>query len=271
MVVEHEARLIVLRPVDDTGLKRGEHLVVTHRHAVAAERIHHVDEHRVAHHPHLEALEVVDAADRPLGVVHVAGARIHPCEADQIGRRVVGDLVEQLLADRAVDHRLHMRGVAEQERQAEDVEVRDHRSERADTDPDQRDRADLRLLDRLLFAAELHRGVHLNAEAAVGRLGQRRAHVLDGLNRRIALRMNVGRFEDELVIGRGKRCRTGHDQPRAAKNRRARAYRMAPGDHDFLPAGWSFDGVWLRSYDDRQSHGKGRARETQGPPGRRGL
>ena len=76
--------------------------------------------------------------------------------------RAVGDLVEQLLADRAVDHLLHVRGVAEQEGQVEHVEVVDHRAERADADARELDGADLRLLDRFLLAAELHGGIHLH-------------------------------------------------------------------------------------------------------------
>jgi hypothetical protein len=37
-------------------------------------------------------------------------------------------------ADRTVDHFLHVAGVAEQERQVEDVEIVDHGAERADAD-----------------------------------------------------------------------------------------------------------------------------------------
>ena len=51
-----------------------------------------------------------------------------------------------------------MRGVAEHVRQVEHVEFVDHRTERADRDAGEGDGADLRLLDRFLFAAELHGG-----------------------------------------------------------------------------------------------------------------
>ena len=78
VVVEHEARRVVLGAVDDAGLQRGEHLVVAERHAVGAHRIRHVDEHRVAHHADLLALEVGQVLDRLLGVVEIARAGIHP-------------------------------------------------------------------------------------------------------------------------------------------------------------------------------------------------
>ena len=102
----------------------------------------------------------------------------------------------------AVDHLLHVRGVAEQERQVEHVEVVDHRAERADTDARHRDRADLGLLDRLLLAAELHGGEHLHAQPAVGRLVELLAHVLHRDHGRIADRMDVRGLEHELLLRR---------------------------------------------------------------------
>src|SRR5713226_7215254 len=51
--------------------------------------------------------------------------------------------------------------------------------------------ADLGLLDRLLFAAELHRGIHLDADAAAGRRFELLAHVFDRLHGRVALGVYV--------------------------------------------------------------------------------
>ena len=51
--------------------------------------------------------------DRMLAVVDVAGAGIHPGEADQPGVRIVGDLLEQRVPDLAVDHLVHVIDVAE--------------------------------------------------------------------------------------------------------------------------------------------------------------
>jgi hypothetical protein len=48
VVVEHEARRIVLCAVDDARLQCIEHLVVTHRDTVPPSRFHHVHEHRIA-------------------------------------------------------------------------------------------------------------------------------------------------------------------------------------------------------------------------------
>ena len=78
MIVEHKARRIVLGSVDNAGLKRIEDLVISHRDAVGAERVGHVHEHRVADDAHLQALQVGDGLDWPLGVVETSGAGIHP-------------------------------------------------------------------------------------------------------------------------------------------------------------------------------------------------
>jgi hypothetical protein len=56
-------------------------------------------------------------------IVEIAGAGIHPAQADQTGLVVAGDLVEEFGADVAVNHMLHVIGVAEQKRQIEDIEV----------------------------------------------------------------------------------------------------------------------------------------------------
>ncbi len=95
------------------------------------------------------------------------------------------------LTDRTVDDLLHVLGVAEEERQVEDVEVGNDRPQRPDADPGELQGADLRLLDRLLLAAELHRGIHLDADAAAGRRFELLAHVLDRLDGRVALGVHV--------------------------------------------------------------------------------
>ena len=77
-------------------------------------------------------------------------------------------LLEQLVADRTVDHLLHVRVVAEHERQIEHVEFGDERAHRPHADACDGKGAHLGLFDRFLFAAELHRRVHLDADAAAG-------------------------------------------------------------------------------------------------------
>ena len=98
-----------------------------------------------------------------LAVVDVARAGIHPGEADEAGGRMVGDLLQELRADLAVDHLVHVVDVAEDVGQIEDVELGHDRAHDADRDARHGERADLRLLQKLLLAAELHRGIDLDA------------------------------------------------------------------------------------------------------------
>src|SRR6266852_2174334 len=212
VIVEHEARRIVLGAVDDAGLQRAEDLIVSHGDAIAAERVHHVDEHRIAHDAHLEALEIVDAVDGPARVVDAARARIHPADADQPGSRIAGHLFEQLVSDRAVDHLLQVRGVAEQERQVEDVEIVDHRPERADADPRELNGADLGLLDRFLLAAELHRAVHLHAQPSRGRVLELAAEAFHRRDGRITGRVHVGGLEHQLLLRERRADGSGRDR-----------------------------------------------------------
>ena len=72
--------------------------------------------------------------DRLLAVVDAAGAGIHPGEADQAGGRMVGDLLQELVADLAVDDVVHLVDVAEDVGQVEDVELGDDRAHDADRD-----------------------------------------------------------------------------------------------------------------------------------------
>ncbi len=138
--------------------------------------------------------------DRLFDGVDAARAGIHPAQADQSRLVVVGDLVEQLGADIAVDHLLHMRGVAEQERQIEHVEIVDHRAERAARNAGELDGADLRLLDGFLLAAELHRRVHLHAEPPLGRGFKLFAEAFDRGDRRIACGVDIRRLERQLLL-----------------------------------------------------------------------
>src|SRR6516162_2563403 len=85
MIVEDKARRLVLGAVDHSGLQRAEHLVVAHRDAIGAERVRHVDEHRIADDANLQALQIGDRFDRMLGVVEAARAGIHPAQSDEAG------------------------------------------------------------------------------------------------------------------------------------------------------------------------------------------
>jgi hypothetical protein len=102
-------------------------------------------------------------------------------------------------------------------RQVQHIEIVDDRAERPDADPDELDRANLRLLDHLLFAAQLHRGIHLDRQPSIGRLFQLLAHVLDRLHGRIAFGVHVRRFQDALLL---RQCRASRRN--AAHRERAR-------------------------------------------------
>src|SRR5438105_4988933 len=130
--------------------------------AVAAQRVHGIDEERIAHHADLEALEIGNGPDRSLVVVDVARAGVHPAQRDQAGLFVRGNLRQQFVADLAVDHLFHVLGVAEDERHVENVDVVHDRADGADRNTGDLQRAELGLLDHFLFAAELHRGEHLD-------------------------------------------------------------------------------------------------------------
>ncbi len=160
------------------------------------------------------------------------GFGIHPGERDEPGIAVAGHLVEQFLTDRAVYHLLHVRGIAEQKRQVENVEIIDHGPERADADARDLDGADLGLLDRLLFAAKLHRGEHLHAQPAIGRLFELLAEVLHRHHGWISGRMHVRRLEDELLL---RDRRTAEADKRDDGNRVREPANACFCSHEFLP------------------------------------
>src|SRR5438045_8268195 len=91
------AGLVVLRSVYDAGLHGVDELIEAHGDAVAAERVHGVDEHGIAHHADLETLEILDRLDRVLAVVDVAGPAIHPAQANEHGGNMVEKLLEHLV------------------------------------------------------------------------------------------------------------------------------------------------------------------------------
>jgi hypothetical protein len=191
-------------PSTDPGLHRRVELVEAHGDAVAAHGVHGLDEDRVAHHAHLHALQVRGLGHR-LVRIDVARARVHPAQRDEARLRIAADLLEQLRSDRAVDHLAHVLLVAKDERQVEDIELVDHRAHGAHGDARDLQRPHLGLLDHLLLASELHRGVHLDRDPAVGGRFELLAHALDGLDRRIAERMDVARLPHHFLLRQGGR------------------------------------------------------------------
>ena len=106
VVLRQHGRLVVLRAVYHARLQGAIELVEAHRHAVAAHRVHGIDEDGVAHHADLHALEIGGFGDR-LVRVHVAGASVHPTESDE-ARLARRHPPEQVLPDRAVDNVAHV-------------------------------------------------------------------------------------------------------------------------------------------------------------------
>ena len=116
---------------------------------------------------------------------------------------MVGELLEHLVADRPVHDFLGVRRISENERQVEHVELRHERAHRTDADAGDLQGADLRLLDHLLLAAELHGGVHLDADARIGGGCELLAHALHRLDGGIAEGMHVGGLQHDLGLGEG--------------------------------------------------------------------
>jgi hypothetical protein len=110
---------------------------------------------------------------------------------------------------------------------------------RPDAHPRESERADLRLLDRLFLAAELHRGVHLDAEPAAGRGLELLAQAHDCFDGRIAERMHVGGLEHELLLREGADAQIGRE--RAQRGGGAETEHGA-AVHDVLPDAMSWTG-----------------------------
>jgi hypothetical protein len=113
-------------------------------------------------------------------------------------RRGGTDLVEQLLADRAVDHGTHVRDVAEDERHVEHVDIGHHRANRSERRAQHLDRADLGLLDHGLLIAEHAAWKELELDAAVGGGIDLLAHALDCGHGGITGGVHIGSLDDGL-------------------------------------------------------------------------
>jgi hypothetical protein len=123
-----------------------------------------------------------------------------------------------------------MGDVAKQERQVEDVDVVYNGAERADADAGELKRPELRLLNNLLLAAQLHRRKHLHAEPALGRVIELLAEVLNGDDGRIALGVHVGGLQHRLRLGQRLPAKRGD----AERQRTSRGQQIPPS-HNPLP------------------------------------
>ncbi len=134
---------------------------------------------------------------------------------------MVRQLLQQFIADRAIDHLLHVGVIAKHEGQIEHVELGNKRAHRPDAGARDGKRPDLGLLDHLLFAAELHRRVHLDADPPASRRLELLAHGHDRLDRGVAERMHIGRLEDELRLRRCRPDQIGWERAKSGKHAEA--------------------------------------------------
>ena len=161
---------VVLGPVDDPGLQAGVDLAVGHRRRVGAERFHHRDEQVRLLHADLHALEVGQPLDRLLRGVDGARATVVEGQPDHA---LAGHGGQDLVADRAVEHVVHVLDRAEHEGQRDRDGLGHHVVERPGTDAHHVEPADLELLDRVALGAQRARGIDLHAELAARLVLQR--------------------------------------------------------------------------------------------------
>ena len=107
-----------------------------------------------------------------------------------------------ILADRAVHHFVHLRGIAEDERQANDQRLRHQIVQRRGVHPGDVDDAEAGLLQRILFIAQLAGMKHLNPDTAARAFLDQLAHELHAFDGRVAIGVDVGGAErDALGLG----------------------------------------------------------------------
>ncbi|MND98304.1 hypothetical protein D3C80_906500 [compost metagenome] len=200
VVVLKQGGRVVLGAIDHAGLQGAEDFPGVHGDAVAAHGVHHVDEQRVALYANLHAFEVFQAAHRLFGV-DAARAAVHPGQGHQV-EVGVGDLVEDLLADLAIDDLAHVLMVAEHERHVEHVHIRHYRADDPQADAGHLHGADLSLFDHFLFRSQHAAGEHLEGNVAIAGLFQLFTHVLLGDHGRVAGRVDFGELDVQ--------CRGGH-------------------------------------------------------------
>src|SRR4051794_14573718 len=141
----------ILLGVESTLCQRlKERLVPRHRRDLRTEGSEGLDDDWVLLCAELEPLQVLRGADRALAVRQVAQTVLIPGEGDQPVRREPG---QHVLAYRPVEHGPGVGGVAEQERNVEDLCFRNVVADRGARGHDQIEGAALRTLDQRPFAA----------------------------------------------------------------------------------------------------------------------
>ena len=154
---------------------------------------------------------------------------------DALGR----ELLQHVLADRAVEHRARVRVVAEQERDVEDRDLGHEVRHRAGRGHRQVERAELQRLDRLALGAERAGVEVLDLVAAVGALLDL---AREGVDRHAVVRVLATEMFIFSVVcasgGRGERQRAARRGERAKQAGNPHGYPPVIGGHR-LPAGES--------------------------------
>ena len=121
----------------------------------------------ILEHPDLQPVDVLELGDLPPVVGQVPEAIVPVAKPDQA---LLRQLVEQLLADRAIEDRIDLARILEHERQVEGRELLDLPGEQPRAHHRHLDRAALQGRDRLQVAAERAAGEdpHLDLAAALG-------------------------------------------------------------------------------------------------------
>ena len=159
--------------VELAGLQRLEQLREGQHGGLGAQRLEPQHHHLGLRQAHPQAFEIVRRGDRMLRVGHVAHAVFAPGERHLV---LVGETLEEVLPDRAIEHRMGVRGAAEQERDVEHVGIREGGGQPGTGDESQIDAAKLHGFDDLHLAAKRRVGELLDADAATGGLGDRVGH-----------------------------------------------------------------------------------------------
>src|SRR6185437_9149554 len=139
-----------------------------HHHRDRADRLECSGEDGAGLDADLQPLEVGGFTDRLAGGLGGAPAVMAPDEAIDALCRHVG---QQVLADRAIEQRFRALGVLEQERQVEDLHLREEGLEEAGGMECHVDDAGLHARDKVCFAAQLTAGEHADFHRTAGLLG----------------------------------------------------------------------------------------------------
>ncbi len=158
----------VLIAVQRLDFQRRVDLGEGHRHGVHAHRIEAGQRHRALHHAHAQALHVRQRGQRALAVGHIAEGAARP---DQTAHLHVGNAVQHLAADGAIEHMGGLGVAGKQKRKIKNLQrllARGDGRERAHV---QVLRAALHRNQHLVFAARGGAAVHIDQHLAIGRLG----------------------------------------------------------------------------------------------------